>query len=761
MKKYIIMLGLVFLCASCATESSDRQPMDDYISDLMDRMTLEEKLGQLNLPSAGDFTTGMAKNSDIAGKIRQGLVGGLFNIKGVDKIREMQTIAVKNSRLGIPLLFGMDVIHGYETIFPIPLALASTWDMDLVERSARIAAVEASASGICWTFSPMVDISRDPRWGRVAEGVGEDPCLASAVSKAFVYGYQGRDPEHYATDEIMGCVKHFALYGAPEAGRDYNTVDMSPQRMYNEYFPPYKAAVEAGVGSVMASFNEINGIPATANKWLMTDVLRKQWGFDGFVVTDYTGIKEMVDHGIGDFKTVSARSMEAGVDMDMVSEGFVGTLGEALAKGRVSQESIDRACRLVLEAKYKLGLFDDPYRYCKVDPDHSPVFSEEHLAQARRIAAESFVLLKNEGGLLPLKRGGTIGVVGPLAASRNNMSGTWCVAADMSKPKTVLEGIREAVGEQARVLYARGSNVTFDEALEKNITMFGREIPRDGRSDRAMLQEALSVAERSDVVVAVLGETAERSGECSSCTYIGIPDAQQTLLKALVATGKPVVLVLLAGRPMTLAWEAEHVTSILNVWFGGTCTASAIGDVLFGAVNPSGKLASSFPRNVGQIPIYYNHKNTGRPHRGDTFQKFQSNYLDVATTPLYPFGYGLSYTTFEYGEVRLSKQTLESEDDRLTASVTVRNTGKCAGKEVVQMYIRDLAGTMTRPVKELKGFRKISLEAGETREVSFEIDVPMLKYYDYDLNFVAEKGDFEVMIGGSSEVSEGQLFTLK
>ena len=714
----------------------------------------------MNLPSAGDITTGQAKSSDIAGKIRRGEVGGLFNIKGVEKIRDVQRIAVEESRLGIPLIFGMDVVHGYETTFPIPLGLTATWDMEAVERAARISAVEASAAGICWTFSPMVDIARDPRWGRVSEGVGEDPFLGSAVARAFVYGYQGRDGMHYAVDEIMGCVKHYALYGASEAGRDYNTVDMSRQRMYNDYFPPYKAAVEAGVGSVMASFNEVDGIPATASRWLMTDVLRDQWGFEGFVVTDYTGIYEMIAHGLGDLKEVSARAIEAGVDMDMVSEGFLGTLEQSLAEGRIPMADIDRACRLVLEAKYKLGLFDDPYRYCDPERAAARIYTPEHRAEARRIAGESFVLLKNEGDVLPLRREGTVAVVGPLAASRENMPGTWSVATDLEKPLTLLEGLRQAAGKGVEIVYAKGSNVVRDEQLERNATMFGRDIPRDGRSDRQLLDEALAVAARADVVVAALGEPSEMSGESSSRSEIGIPDVQQELLQALVATGKPVVLVLFTGRPLTLVWESEHVASILNVWFGGTQAAEAIGDVLFGDVNPSGKLPSSFPRSVGQIPLYYNHKNTGRPLEGDRFEKFRSNYLDVPNTPLYAFGYGLSYTTFDYGDVRLSSDEMTA-DGRIEATVRVTNSGRRDGVEVVQLYLRDRVGTSTRPVQELKGFRRVALAAGESRDVTFSIDASLLKFYNYDLQYVCEPGEFDVMIGGSSDAVRQARFTLK
>lgn len=755
----------IFLCCIMASMTAWAKPgpkdakMERFIDDLMSRMTLEEKIGQLNLPSAGDITTGQAKNSEFAEKIRRGEVGGLFNIKGVDKIRETQQIAVSESRLGIPLLFGMDVIHGYETTFPIPLALTATWDMEAIERAARIAAVEASASGICWTFSPMVDICRDPRWGRVAEGVGEDPFLGSAVARAFVHGYQGHD-NHFATDEILSCVKHYALYGASEAGRDYNTTDMSRQRMYNEYFAPYKAAVEAGVGSVMASFNEVDGIPATANRWLMSEVLRNQWGFDGFVVTDYTGIAEMCEHGIGDLQEVSARALQAGIDMDMVSEGFLGTLKKSLDEHRISEEDIERACRRILEAKYRLGLFENPYRYCDAERAATQVYTPEHQKEARRIAAESFVLLKNDGGTLPLRRSGTIAVVGPLANSRANMPGTWSVAVDLTKPHTVLEGLREVAGPDVEILYARGSNIARDEELERNSTIFDRTIERDGRSDREMLDEAMEITRKADVILAVLGEPSEMSGECSSRSDIGIPDVQRELLEALVATGKPVVLVLFAGRPMTLEWEDRHVNSILNVWFGGTQAAEAIGDVLFGDVNPSGKLPSTFPRRVGQIPLFYNHKNTGRPLRGEKFEKFRSAYLDVPNTPVYAFGHGLSYTTFDYGEIRLSSSEMDV-NDTITATVQLTNSGQYEGVEVVQLYIRDLVGSTTRPVQELKGFQRVALKPGESRDVTFTIDASLLKFYDYNLDYVCEPGVFDVQIGGSSDRVKHAEFRLR
>lgn len=732
--------------------------MDRFIDQLMKKMTLEEKIGQLNLPVTGEITTGQAKSSDVAKRIRNGEVGGLFNLKGVERIREVQRQAVEESRLGIPLLFGMDVIHGYETIFPIPLGLSCTWDMKAIEESARIAAVEASADGISWTFSPMVDVSRDPRWGRVSEGNGEDPFLGAAIARAMIRGYQGKDMSR--NDEIMACVKHFALYGASEAGRDYNTVDMSRQRMFNEYMLPYQAAVEAGVGSVMASFNEVDGVPATGSKWLMTDVLRKQWGFDGFVVTDYTGINEMIDHGMGDQQTVAALALNAGVDMDMVSDAFSGTLKKSVEEGKVSAAAIDAACRRILEAKYKLGLFDDPYKYCDVNRPKKQIFTKEHRAIARKTASESFVLLKNEG-VLPLSKKGTIAVVGPLANTRSNMPGTWSVAAVLDNAPSLVEGLREVVGDRAKVVTAKGSNLIGDADYEKRATMFGRELHRDNRTDRELLDEALKVATGADVIVAALGESSEMSGESSSRTNLEMPDVQRALLQELLKTGKPVVLVLFTGRPLVLTWEEEHVSAILNVWFGGSEAAYAISDVLFGDVNPSGKLTATFPQNVGQIPLFYNHKNTGRPlQEGRWFEKFRSNYLDVSNEPLYPFGYGLSYTTFAYSDIHLSSTEM-SADGELTATVTVTNTGSRDGAEVVQLYIRDLVGSVTRPVKELKGFEKIFLKAGESRKVSFSITPELLKFYNYDLQFVCEPGDFDVMIGGNSRDVKKARFLLK
>lgn len=741
-----------------ATPQADKGKMDKFIDNLMGKMTLQEKIGQLNLPVSGEIVTGQAKSSDVAGKIRKGQVGGLFNVKGVDNIREVQKIAVEQSRLKIPLLFGMDVIHGYETVFPIPLALSCSWDMEAIRESARIAAKESSADGICWTFSPMVDICRDPRWGRMAEGGGEDPYLGSEISVAMVKGYQGDDLTDKNT--IMACVKHFALYGAPEAGRDYNTVDMSHLSMFNNYFPPYKAAIDAGVGSVMTSFNVVDGIPATGNKWLMTDILRDRWGFDGFVVTDYTAISEMIAHGMGDLQQVSAMSLSAGTDMDMVADGFLTTLEKSLKEGKVTMAEIDKACRRILEAKYKLGLFDDPYKYCDASRVKKDIFTAENRAVARKIATETFVLLKNENNLLPLQRKGKIALVGPLANTKANMPGTWSVAAASDKYNSLYESMKQSLAGKAEVLYAKGSNLMYDAQREAEATMFGREM-RDPRSAQELLDEALNVASQADVIVAAVGESSEMSGESSSRTNLEMPDAQRDLLTALKKTGKPVVLVYFAGRSTVMTWEQENFPAILNVWFGGSEAADAICDVVFGDVSPSGKLTTTFPKNVGQIPLYYNHLNTGRPlEAGKWFSKFRSNYLDIDNDPLYPFGYGLSYTTFRYGDLQLSNNSM-NEKGKITASVTVTNTGNYDADEIVQMYIRDMVGSVARPVKELKGFERIHLKKGESRTVSFDITAEQLKFYNSALNWVCEPGEFEVMVGGNSRDVQTKKFSLQ
>lgn len=753
---------LIIACNSNQNKSntlSGDHPFEGKVDSILSLMTVEEKIGQLNLPSSGDITTGQAKSSNIAKKIEEGKVGGLFNIKSAAKIRDVQRIAVEKSRLKIPLLFGMDVIHGYETTFPIPLGLSCSWDMEMIKKTAQIAAKEATADGINWTFSPMVDISRDPRWGRVSEGSGEDPYLGSEIAKAMVQGYQGDDLTKNNT--MIACVKHFALYGAPEAGRDYNTVDMSKIRMYNEYLPPYKAAVDAGVGSVMASFNEIDGIPATGNKWLLTDLLRNDWGFNGFVVTDYTGIEEMEYHGVGDFQQVSAQALKAGIDMDMVSDGFLSTLKKSLDEGKISMNDIDVAVKRILTAKFELGLFDDPYKYCDETRAKTEVYTKEHRDFARKVASESMVLLKNDNQILPLKKSGTIALIGPLANSKENMPGTWSVATKLEKASAFLDGIKSVAGDHVTVLHAKGSNLDYDLEFEKRATMFGRTIPRDGRTDKQLLNEALAIASKSDVIVAALGESSEMSGESSSRTNLQIPQVQKDLLNALLKTGKPVVLVLFTGRPLAIVEENKNVPAILNVWFPGSEAGLAISDVLFGDVNPSGKLTATFPMNVGQVPIFYNHKNTGRP-LGNTegkFEKFKSNYLDVRNEPLYPFGYGLSYTTFKYDNLQLDTTKIDA-NGRVNISVEVTNSGNFDGKEVVQLYIRDVVGSVTRPVKELKGFQKVEIKKGETKTVTFKIAEEDLKFYNSNLDFVSESGVFQVFVGTDSNASLSSQFEL-
>ena len=751
-----ILIAMAVILGASTLQAQDLSKMDRFIDDLMGKMTLQEKIGQLNLPVTGDIITGSTVSGNVVDKIKAGQVGGLFNMKGVQSIRSLQEVAVKQSRLGIPLIFGMDVIHGYETVFPIPLALSMSWDMDAISNSARIASIEATADGICWTFSPMVDICREPRWGRMSEGNGEDPFLGSAICRAMIEGYQGADLSDKAT--MMACVKHFALYGAPEAGRDYNTVDMSHVRMFNEYFPPYLAGVEAGAGSYMTSFNVIDYIPATGNRWLLTEVLRDRWGFDGFVVTDYTAISEMTNHGMGDLQTVSALALKAGTDMDMVADGFLGTLEQSLSEGKVNMADIDKACRRILEAKYKLGLFDDPYRYLDAKRAKKEVYTDEHRAAARKLATETFVLLQNKDNVLPLKRTGKIALVGPLANTRANMPGTWSVAAASDRYSTLLEAMRRAVGDKAEVMYAKGCNVCYDAELEKNSTMFGREM-RDERPVDVMRDEAVRIAKQCDVIVAAMGEPSEMSGESSSRSDLTILDAQKDLLTALKATGKPIVLLNFTGRATVMDWEVENIPTILNVWFGGSEAADAICDVVFGDVSPSGKLTVTMPRNMGQIPIYYNHLNTGRPNP-QWCTKFTTNYLDVPNDPLFPFGYGLSYTTFEYSPITLSSNTLTTGGN-IAATVTVTNTGSREGTEVVQLYIRDMVGSIARPVQELKGFERINLKPGESRTVTFTIDADLLKFYNKDLQFVCEPGDFEIMVGTDSRNVQRQTFTLK
>jgi beta-glucosidase len=754
-------LFVVFVIAA-SSAFAQKQTKDQFVKSLMDKMTLQEKLGQLNLIIPGDGSvTGTVVSNDVEGKIKRGLVGGMFGIAGLDKIKKVQEMVVRESRLHIPMLFGSDIIHGYKTAFPIPLALSASWDMPLIQKSAQMAALEATADGLNWTFSPMVDIARDPRWGRVAEGAGEDPFLGSAVAKAMVIGYQGGvGNTNLATgNSLLSCVKHFALYGAPEAGRDYNSVDMSKLKMYNDYFPPYKAAIDAGAGSVMSSFNDIDGVPASGNKWLLTDVLRKQWGFKGFVVSDYTSITEMINHGMGDTAAVSALSINAGLDMDMVSEGFLNTLQKSLQSGKVSMTSINEACKRILEAKYDLGLFEDPYKYCKT-ARASEVLSADKRAFAKEAAMHSFVLLKNDNQVLPLLANQKIALIGPLANDRSNMPGTWSINADAKQAVAVLEGFNNRPGIGSKVMYAKGANLSDDAVFAAKINVFGEKISIDSRSPQELLAEALTVAAASDVIVAVVGEASEMSGEAASRSNLDIPASQQKLIEALAKTGKPLVLVLMNGRPLTISNESKIAHAILDVWHAGTEAGNAIASVLYGDYNPSGKLTMSFPRNVGQVPIYYSIRNTGRPNGGDVFGKYKSNYLDVENSPLYPFGYGLSYTTFSYRKPLLSATSVTATKG-ITASVTVTNTGNYDGEEVVQLYIKDEVGSITRPLKELKGFQKVFLKKGESKTVAFSIDEKMLRFYNADLRYVSEKGSFQVFIGTNSSIENSATFQLK
>lgn len=739
MKKAIFSAALGLLSLSATAQDA---AMDKFVDDLMSRMTLEEKIGQLNLQVAGDITTGQAQDTQVAGLVKAGKMGGVFNLKGVEKIRELQKMAVEQSRMGIPLLVGMDVIHGYETIFPIPFALSCSWNMEAVEEAARIAAKEASADGINWVFSPMVDICVDARWGRISEGNGEDPYLGSQIARAMIRGYQG---DYSSRENVMACLKHYALYGAVEAGLDYNTVDMSRLRMYNQYFPPYKAAVEEGTGSVMSSFNIVDGVPATANRWLLDDVLRKQWKFDGFVATDYGSIGEMLPHGVGgDLKHASALALTAGTDMDMCSMGFIGTLEQSVKDGTVSEEAVNTACRRVLEAKYKLGLFKDPYKYCDVKRRNTDIFTAENRAAARRIAAETFVLLKNKAGLLPLKKQGRIALIGPLADTRANMAGTWCVAYTPDKYSTLKEGFERALKGKAELLYAQGCNLMADSARQR-AAEFGKTIARG--DDARLKAEAIETARQADVIVCAMGESADMSGECASRSDLRLPDVQRELLAELVKLGKPVVMLNFSGRPTVLTWEEANVDAILNVWFGGSEAADAICDVVFGDVAPSGRLTMTFPRATGQVPMYYNHLNTGRPVPEGTkdFRKYATNWLDNVNDPLYPFGYGLTYTTFSYG-----KPTVTGSGRTFKASVTVTNTGGRDAVEVVQLYVRDPVASIARPVKELKGFSRVTLKAGESRQVTFDITEKDLSYYDAEGRLVFEPGVFSIMLGHDS-----------
>jgi len=742
--KILASLSLILIMGVSFGQTQKQIP---EVEELLKKMTLEEKIGQLNLLTpGGGILTGSVVSEDVETKIKAGNVGGLFGVSGAEKIRQAQEIAVNNSRLGIPLLIGSDVIHGYKTTFPIPLGLSSSWDMELIKQTAQIAAKEATADGINWNFSPMVDVARDPRWGRIAEGAGEDPFLGSAIAKAMVEGYQGTDLT--APQTMIATVKHFALYGAAEAGRDYNSVDMSKIKMFNEYLPPYKAAIDAGVASVMSSFNDVDGVPASGNKWLLTDLLRERWGFDGLVVSDYTSVNEMIAHGMGDLQDVSALALNAGLDMDMVGEGFLTTLGKSLNEGRVSEGQITIAARRVLEAKHKLGLLEDPYRYSDKSRAEKDILSKENRAIARTAASRSFVLLKKHENTLPLAKNAKIALIGPLANNKNNMLGTWAPTGNPQLSIPILEGLKN-VAPNATISYAKGANISDDVDFAKRVNVFGPRIEISEESPEALLKEALDLVKTADVIVAVVGEATEMSGEAASRTDITIPESQKKLIRELVKTNKPVVLVLMSGRPLVISEEMGLPLSILQIWHPGIEAGNAVADVLFGDYNPAGKLTATWPVNVGQIPIYYSGKTTGRPALSSEFEKFKSNYLDAPNAPLFPFGYGLSYTEFEYSDIKASSQTLTA-DGKITISATVSNTGNFDGEEIVQLYTHDLVRSITPPVKELKGFQKISLKKGASETVNFELSIEDLKFYNASLEFVAEPGKIEVFIGKNS-----------
>lgn len=779
MKKKTILATLVVAMLTISPAMATKiKPMKEFVDELMAKMTLQEKIGQLNLMVAGDITTGGALNTQVGGDIAAGNMGGVFNIKGIDKIKALQDIAIKKSRLGIPLLVGMDVIHGYETMFPIPLALSCSWDTEAMKQVGAVSAKEATADGINWTFSPMADVALDARWGRISEGNGEDPYLSGVLGAAMTQGYQGETASKMwakgngfiaDNNKMLACLKHFALYGAVESGKEYNTTDMSHVRMFNQYLPPYEAVVKAGVATVMSSFNLIDYVPATANRWMMTDVLRNRWGFNGMLVTDYASIAEILQHGTAqNLKQAGEEALHAGTDMDMCAKAYVQHLAQSVKEGKVSEEEINQACRRVLEAKYRLGLFKDPYRYCDTKRSKKDIYTLDNRKVARDVAAETFVLLKNENNILPLKKEGKVALIGPLADTRNNIAGTWSVAQAPEKYTTLKEAMQQALKGKAELLYAQGSNIWRDAQLQKN----GELDKPIQRGDNELLKaEAIKVAKDADIIVCAMGESADMSGECGSRTNLEMPDVQHELLAELVKLGKPVVLLNFSGRPTVLTWEKEHVPAIMNVWFGGSEVGDAICDVLFGDKVPSGKLTTSLPKTTGQEPLYYNHQNTGRPVPDDNprFAKFASNCLDVSNGPLYPFGYGLSYTTFSYGDLRLSQSqasiaTNEADawknDEKITATITVQNTGNKDADEVVQLYIRDMVCSISRPIKELKGFQRIHLAAGESREVSFDITPEMLKFYNAELKHILEPGDFEIMVGTNSNDVKMQPLTI-
>lgn len=739
MKTFIIIsitLSVLLITSGLSVAQPDKS--DQKADSVLALMTLDEKIGQLVLYTSNWDVTGPVMPANTLEEIRSGKCGNIFNAYSAKYTRELQKIAVEKSRLGIPLLFGYDVIHGQKTIFPVSLGEAASWDLAAIEKSARVAAREAAAMGLHWTFAPMVDIARDPRWGRISEGAGEDTYLGCEIAKARVHGFQGNDLADPAT--ILACVKHFAAYGAAQAGRDYHTVDMSERMLREVYLPPYKAALDAGALSVMTSFNELDGVPATASKWLMTDILRNEWGFEGFVVTDYTAVNELIAHGVaGNLKDAAELAVNAGVDMDMQGGAYHDHLKELAEEGRIKTEQIDRAVKRILRLKFMLGLFDDPYRYSDEAREKKTIYAKENLDAAYDMSCKSMVLLKNDSNVLPLKRGQSVALIGPLADSKQDLLGSWKAAGEWDRISSVYAALKKVNGG-GEVIFSRGCDFT--------------------GTDRSGFDEALDAVNRSDVAVMVLGEPWDWSGEAASRTSISIPGIQKELLRQVSQTGKPVILVLMNGRPLELLDESEWSDAILEAWYPGTTGGAAIADILVGTRNPSGKLPVTFPRNLGQVPIFYSMKNTGRPYeKAGPEQKYRSRYLDSPNEPLFPFGYGLSYTTFGYKNLALSKRIFRA-DETIDISVEVTNTGNRDGEEVVQMYVRDLVGSVTRPLKELKGFRKVLIAKGETRKVTFSLSEQDLAFYRKDMTFGAEPGDFVLFVGGDSNATLSEEFTL-
>ena len=742
MKKIIAFsfLAGTLLFGACNANKTNADARIDYkVDSVLKLMTLEEKIGQMVLYTSDWDVTGPTLRSGYIDDIRKGHCGNIFNAHTVAYVRKLQKTAVEESRLGIPLLFGYDVIHGHKTIFPISLGESCSWDLDAIEESARVSAIEAAASGINWTFAPMVDISVEPRWGRVSEGAGEDPYLGSKIAEARVHGFQGKDNNLADPLTILACVKHFAAYGAPQAGRDYNTVDMSKRVFLDTYLPPYKAAIDAGAMSVMTSFNELDGVPATGNKYLLTDLLRKELDFKGLVVTDYTSINEMVNHGVAaNDAEAGLLAVKAGVDMDMQGEVYFKYLKKQVEDGLVDEKLIDDAVRRVLKVKFLLGLFDDPYRYCNEEREKKMVYAPEHLNAALDVARKSMVLLKNSEKTLPLKKGEKIAVIGELAASTRDMLGSWKAAGDWNFMKSTLDEL---------IAFNGNENVVFAEGVKKT------------GDDKSGFAKAIAAAKGADKIVMVIGEDWEWSGEAASRTSIKVPGVQTALLEELKKLNKPIVVVLMNGRPLELTREDQLADAILEAWYPGTMGGKAITQVLFGDYNPSGKLTMTFPMSLGQVPLYYYAKNTGRPIYLPN-DKYKSKYIDCPNDPLYPFGYGLSYTSFSYSDIKLSGKEL-STGGELKATVNVTNTGGVDGEEVVQMYVRDLVGSITRPVKELKGFEKITLKAGESKTVTFTLTPDMLAFHRQDMTYGTEPGEYKLFVGGNSRDVKETGFTLK